>query len=163
MDKKLSSVNQRTEGSSNETNKQMQTNEFNNKATSNYNSFEFLDMSSCDETQKLKLKNTLSASSSSTTYSAHREKYRSNLAMNNSPVLPHKCSTTVQYHPNNNNNNSNSSKIQKTNYQFYTTKQMNSIEHELPQHAPFTTRSFSSEPNNFSGKYNNNFNNSNVS
>lgn len=108
-------------------------------------------MSSCDETQKLKLKNTLnSPSSSSAAFSTQRERYRSNFATRNSSIksTPQQYAT-IQYHANN------TSKSQKPNYQFYQTKHPNSIEH----HVSISSRSFSSEANNFSSKNNSNFNN----
>lgn len=147
-----SSINQWTKGSNNDF-KSPQKNDFNSRTTSNHNSFEFLDMSSCDETQKLKLKNTLnSPSSSSAAFSTQRERYRSNnFTPRNSTIKPTAQQySTIQYHANNNN-----CKSQKPNYQFYQTKHPNSNEHHVS-----ASRSFSSETNNFSSKSNsNNFNN----
>lgn len=110
-------------------------------------------MSSCDETQKLKLKNTLNSPSSSAAFSTQRERYRSNFATRNSSIKPTPQQySTIQYHANN------SSKSQKPNYQFYQTKHPNSIEHDM-RHVSISSRSFSSEANNFSSKNNSNFNN----
>jgi hypothetical protein len=107
-------------------------------------------MSACDETQKLKLKNTLSSPSS---FSTQRDRIRSNFATRNSTTKPTQQQySTIQYHANNN------SKSQKPNYQFYQTKHPNPVEHEMMRHASISTRSFSSEANNFSSKNNSNFN-----
>lgn len=136
-------INQWTKGSNNDT-KSTQKSDLNSKTPSNYNSFEFLDMSSCDETQKLKLKNTLSSPSS---FSTQRDRYRSSFATRNSSIKPTPQQySTIQYHAN--------SKNQKTNYQFY---HPNSIDFELIRHVP--SRSFSSDANNFSSKNTSNFNN----
>lgn len=94
-------------------------------------SFEFLDMSSCDETQKLKLKNTLEMPLfSPVTTMLHR----SNFVTRNSSMKPQ------QYHLNN------SIKSQKPSYQSFSTKHSNVLEHH-------STRSFSSEANSFSSNY----------
>lgn len=99
-------------------------------------SFEFLDMSSCDETQKLKLKNTLEMPLfSAVTSMPPRE--RSNFVTRNSSVKPQ------QYHLNN------FIKSQKPNYQSISTKRLNVLEH----HGSFSTRSFSTEANSFSSNY----------
>lgn len=108
-------------------------------------------MSSCDETQKLKLKNTLNSSSSSATFPTQRERYRSNFGTKNSSVIPQQYST-IQYHPNT------TSKVQKSSYQLYTTKNVNPIDHDL-RNFPLSSRPYPSEANNFNGKYNSNFNN----
>lgn len=110
-------------------------------------------MSSCDETQKLKLKNTLnSPSSSSAAFSTQRERYRSNnFSTRNSTIKPTTQQySTIQYHANN------TSKSQKPNYQLYHAKHPNSIEHHV---SVSSSRSFSSEANDLSSKNNSNFNN----
>lgn len=113
-------------------------------------------MSACDETQKLKLKNTLSSPSSFTT---PRERYRSNnFAARNPSIKPTPQQySTIQYHANN------ASKSQKPNYQFYQPKHPNAIEHDLMMRhvsiSSSSSRSFSSDANNFSSKNNSNFNN----
>jgi hypothetical protein len=113
------------------------------------NSFEFLDMSSCDESQKLKLKNTLDCHTLPlfSAVTSPRDRYRSNFTRNTS-IKPQPYSTN-QYHSNN------SIKSQKPNYQSYSTKQPNTLEHQ----GSISTRSFSSEANSFSSKNNSNFNN----
>lgn len=108
-------------------------------------------MSSCDETQKLKLKNTLSSPSS---FSTQRERYRSNFATRNSSIKPTPQQySTIQYHANN------TSKNQKPNYQFYQTKHPHAFEHDMMRHVSISSRSFSSDANTFSSKNNSNFNN----
>lgn len=107
-------------------------------------------MSSCDETQKLKLKNTLSSPSS---FSTQRDRYRSNFATRNSSIKPTPQQySTIQYHANSN------AKNQKTNYQFYPTKHLEPD--MMMRHVSISSRSFSSDANNFSSKNNSNFNNS---
>lgn len=104
-------------------------------------------MSSCDETQKLKLKNTLSSPSS---FSTQRDRYRSNFATRNSSIKPTPQQySTIQYHANSN------AKNQKSNYQFYPAKHLEPV----MRHVSISTRSFSSDANNFSSKNNSNFNN----
>ena len=145
-----SSINQWTKGSNNDS-KSTQKNDFNSKTAFNCNSFEFLDMSSCDETQKLKLKNTLSSPSS---FSTQRERYRSNFATRNSSIKPTPQQySAIQYHANN------TSKNQKPNYQFYQTKHPHPFEHEMMRHVSISSRPFSSEANNFTSKNNSNFSN----
>lgn len=111
-------------------------------------------MSSCDETQKLKLKHTLSSSSS---YTTPRDRYRSNFATCNSTIKPTPQQySTIQYHANS------SSKSQKPNYQFYQPKHPHTaIEHDMMmRHVSLSSsRSFSSDANSFSSKNNSNFNN----
>lgn len=103
-------------------------------------------MSSCNETQKLKLQDTLNSSSAA--FSTQRERYRSNFAARNPTLKPPQQYSATQYH-------ANASKSQKPNYQFYQTKHPNSIEH-----VSSSSRSFPSEvASNFSSKNNSNFNN----
>lgn len=106
-------------------------------------------MSACDETQKLKLKNTLSSPSSYAATSAPpRERYRSNFASRNAPVKPTPQQySAVPYHANN------SSKSQKSTYPFYQPNHPNDM---MMRHV---SRSFSSDANTFSSKNNSNFNN----
>jgi hypothetical protein len=101
------------------------------------NSFEFLDMSACDESQKLKLKSTLEMPAVT---SAPRDRYRSNFMTRNVSIKPQ------HYHLNN------YVKTQR-NYQSHPSKFPNTLEHH-------ETRSYTSEGNNFSNnKINSNFNN----
>lgn len=107
-------------------------------------------MSACDETQKLKLKNTLSSPSSYAATSAPpRERFRSNFASRNAPVKPTPQQySAVPYHANN------SSKSQKSTYPFYQPNHPNDM---MMRHV---SRSFSSaDANTFSSKNNSNFNN----
>lgn len=99
---------------------------------SNYQeSFEFLDMSFCDEAQKLKLKNTLEMPLfSAVTSMPTRERFRSN----NFVTTRNTSLKSQQYHLN------------------------SSIKSQKPSHGSNSTRSFSSETS-FSSKNNSNFNN----
>lgn len=110
-------------------------------------------MSACDESQKLKLQNTLSSPSSS--FSTQRERFRSNFVTRNSSIKPPvQQYSAVQYHTNP------AGKSQKPNYQFYQTKHPGSYEHDVMRHvSSISSRSFSSEANTFSSKSNSNFNN----
>ena len=106
------------------------------------NSFEFLDMSSCDETQKLKLKNTLEMPLLTTAASApSRDRYRSNFITRS--IKPQ------HYHLNN------CVKTQRLNPQSNSSKFSNNLEN----HESISTRTFCPEGNNFINKINSNFSN----
>lgn len=104
-------------------------------------------MSSCDENQKLKLKNTLEMPLFPAASSAPRDRYRSNFTNNMTRNLSIK---PQHYHLNNH-----YVKTQRLNYQSHSSKFSNTLEH----HEPISTRIFNSEGNNFSNKINSNFSN----
>lgn len=103
------------------------------------NSFEFLDMSACDESQKLKLKSTLEMPAAPS--SAPRDRTRSNFTTRNVSIKPQ------HYHLNN------YVKTQR-NYQSHPSKFPNTLEHH-------ETRSYTDGNNFSSNKIHSNFNNQN--